>query len=392
MLTRGLAATIALPGGVALLALLSFLGARAGLYLSYIEGNVSLLWPCSGIGLAALYLYGLRFAPGLFLGTAAATWLTGAPWAFVVAAGLVNMVEALGGAWLLRRFGFDAAMRSVRDVGLLSVIGLGATLVAGALGASALSLCGMAPWAAFPGVFSTWWMGDAMGVIILGAFLLSWSSMASRRLCLMDMVRCVATSAVVAFVTVVFFHEELAGGLSPLPMTFVLFPFLAWAAFRFGPPGATLATLATVIVAVRGTLEGEGPFALGGVQQSLYLLWAFMATTSLTTLLLAALVDERSAAMEALHETREKLRLEEEKAHLAAQLREAEADIQALEGLIPICSYCKKIRDDTGYWDRVESFLKARTKADFTHGICPECYDRVVAEAEQLRMASKSGA
>jgi hypothetical protein len=145
-------------------------------------------------------------------------------------------------------------------------------------------------------------------------------------------------------------------------------------------------------VAVRGTLEGEGPFALGGVQHSLYLLWAFMATTSLTTLLLAALVDERSAAMEALHETREKLRLEEEKAQLAAQLREAEADIHTLEGLIPICSYCKKIRDDTGYWDRVESFLKARTKADFTHGICPECYDRVVAEAEQMRMATKSGA
>lgn len=55
------------------------------------------------------------------------------------------------------------------------------------------------------------------------------------------------------------------------------------------------------------------------------------------------------------------------------QLEEALASIKTLRGLIPICSYCKKIRDDKGYWDRVENYLQKHSEALFSHGICPEC-------------------
>ena len=48
--------------------------------------------------------------------------------------------------------------------------------------------------------------------------------------------------------------------------------------------------------------------------------------------------------------------------------------IKTLEGIIPICSYCKKVRDDEGYWQRVEAYLESRTEAQFSHGVCPECY------------------
>jgi DNA-binding NarL/FixJ family response regulator len=62
-----------------------------------------------------------------------------------------------------------------------------------------------------------------------------------------------------------------------------------------------------------------------------------------------------------------------ERERLLAELQAALAEVKTLSGLIPMCANCKKIRDDTGYWNQVESYIAARTDANFTHGICPEC-------------------
>ena len=58
---------------------------------------------------------------------------------------------------------------------------------------------------------------------------------------------------------------------------------------------------------------------------------------------------------------------------LISQLQAALAEVRILQGLIPICAYCKKIRDDQGFWNQLEAFLQDRTEARFSHGICPEC-------------------
>jgi phosphoserine phosphatase RsbU/P len=71
---------------------------------------------------------------------------------------------------------------------------------------------------------------------------------------------------------------------------------------------------------------------------------------------------------------------------LAQQIRElqyAMAKIHELQELVPICSYCKKIRDDGNYWQQVESYMSSRTGVQFSHGICPECYPKVIAELER---------
>jgi hypothetical protein len=57
----------------------------------------------------------------------------------------------------------------------------------------------------------------------------------------------------------------------------------------------------------------------------------------------------------------------------SARLEEALRNVQTLSGLLPICSSCKKIRDDRGYWTHVESYIRDHTEADFSHGLCPEC-------------------
>lgn len=64
---------------------------------------------------------------------------------------------------------------------------------------------------------------------------------------------------------------------------------------------------------------------------------------------------------------------EKEKDSLIAELEAALADVKKLSGLLPICSSCKKIRDDNGYWNQIEAYIKENSEADFSHGICPEC-------------------
>jgi hypothetical protein len=60
------------------------------------------------------------------------------------------------------------------------------------------------------------------------------------------------------------------------------------------------------------------------------------------------------------------------------QLEDALAHVKQLQGLFPICSYCKKIRNDGNYWQQLESYISDHSEAQFSHGICPECYEKIV--------------
>jgi PAS domain S-box-containing protein len=69
--------------------------------------------------------------------------------------------------------------------------------------------------------------------------------------------------------------------------------------------------------------------------------------------------------------------LEEDKQKLLNRLQEALAQVKTLGGLLPICSVCKKIRDDKGYWQQVEAYIQTHTDATFTHGVCPDCFPKL---------------
>ena len=72
--------------------------------------------------------------------------------------------------------------------------------------------------------------------------------------------------------------------------------------------------------------------------------------------------------------------MEMEKEKLILELKEAMSKIKTLSGLLPICSSCKKIRDDKGYWNQLEAYIKAHSEADFSHSICPECAKKLYPE------------
>ncbi|MGE5700749.1 MAG: hypothetical protein ACM31N_11890 [Deltaproteobacteria bacterium] len=65
---------------------------------------------------------------------------------------------------------------------------------------------------------------------------------------------------------------------------------------------------------------------------------------------------------------------------LIGELRDALARVKTLSGLLPICASCKKIRDDKGYWNQIETYIKERSEAEFSHSICPECRKKLYPE------------
>jgi len=84
------------------------------------------------------------------------------------------------------------------------------------------------------------------------------------------------------------------------------------------------------------------------------------------------------------------IELQQNLANRVHELEDALGRVKLLQGLLPICSYCKKIRDDRNYWRQVESYISAHAEVEFSHGICPDCYERIVKpEIENFNRVTK---
>jgi GAF domain-containing protein len=75
---------------------------------------------------------------------------------------------------------------------------------------------------------------------------------------------------------------------------------------------------------------------------------------------------------------------------VSARLADALDQVKTLQGLLPICAWCKRIRDDKGYWEQIEAYFRKSTGADFTHGICPQCLEKAHADWEHKRSATEA--
>ncbi len=72
------------------------------------------------------------------------------------------------------------------------------------------------------------------------------------------------------------------------------------------------------------------------------------------------------------------------------KLEKTLAEVNTLSGLLPICAWCKKLRDDEGYWKSVEEYISSRTGAEFTHGMCPECQEKFFSESSTEKNSERN--
>jgi len=91
------------------------------------------------------------------------------------------------------------------------------------------------------------------------------------------------------------------------------------------------------------------------------------------------------------NELAERRRYEAERDQLIRDLKDALANVKSLSGLLPICAGCKKIRDDRGYWNQVETYIQKHTEARFSHGLCPDCLKKWYPELSEYDLAGPPG-
>jgi len=221
-----------------------------------------------------------------------------------------NTIEGLVGAYLVNRYANGTRVFArAQDVLKFAILaGLFATAISATIGTISLIWGGLALQSDFMTVWSTWWLGDATGILVVAPLLILWSTSPKPTWTPAQVAESgfMLLSAVLVAVTV--FGNEAFTDAENYPLEFLIVPWIIWAAFRFGQRGTASLTGVISAVAVEGALRGVGPFAQALPNESLLLLQGFMGTVAITGLILAALVSERQEIETALRESNAKLR------------------------------------------------------------------------------------
>ena len=279
----------------ALLAAIYFGAARFALLLAIPPGYATALWPPSGIALAALLVVGPRLWPGVWLGSLLANLSIDAsvPAASIIATG--STLQALVVSALIRRHaGIPYRFRNVQQVvKFFALSALGATV------APTIALIPLAVLYPLPGAdlfanWWTWWQGDTCGILIFTPLILSWSVRGTVQWTPRKALEGIVLAALLLAAT----HVVFAGGIG---RTFIIVPFIVWAAFRFGQREVTTAIAVVCAMALWYTLSSDvGPFAITPLNESLLLLLTFISTVVFGGLVLCAVISELNRAMSEL--------------------------------------------------------------------------------------------
>jgi signal transduction histidine kinase len=273
---------------LALVAVTYWIAARLSLTLALVHGQVTPIWPPTGIALVAILVLGRWVWPAIFAGALAVNLPIGPSplGAVFIAAG--NTLAPLVAAELLRRVGFRLELDRLRDAA--AIIGLGALVsmsISASIGTSVLVLSGTVSRSDFWPTWAVWWTGDAMGVLLVAPFLLSLLPGSSGPALTFR------SGAVFA---------GLLGGIAlatwalfqtPLHLEYLAFPLIMVAAWRYRLRGAAPAALMASGVAIWSAVHGTGPFATGTLAQKMITLQVFNVCVALTSFVLATFVATR---------------------------------------------------------------------------------------------------
>ena len=271
----------------------------------YLKGPAGAFWPSAGLGIAILYLGGLRWWPAVLLGDvgslASDVIQLGVAPGTAVAEAAGDLARTIVAVVLLKRLvGPRIAIDRLREAGavLLAVV-CGAAIAAtvAVLAQLASNAIGSAQ---IPGFWRSWWLGDVCGGLVVLSLALAWARGPGAVL----RQRMVPEGAVVIAAVV---GLSLAALSARAPLTYLVFPALIWAAIRLGPQGATLALTIAIAIAVSVTSNALGPFVEHTPTENALNLQLYIAVAAITTLCVTALVSERRAATLALADSRARI-------------------------------------------------------------------------------------
>ena len=378
------------PGPIQLAAFAAayFVAAKISL-LTVMPGGVAIIWLPAAVLLAALILFDRRASVLLAIIAIVAESIAGVghgPMADGLMLGIISAGEALIAAAILRRFRFDPSEMTIRDAASFA---LAAPLLASAAGAVVWSFYRGTEGTALE-IFRIRWCADALGLIVLTPALLapglrgSGSSSAQRGWNLWDSVLALGLAATLMFTG--------GGGIASGPGggPFLAFPLMIALAARATPRSTALVAAAVATILVTMIQLGIHPFGDVGIRTAVIKAQQFLFVTAIVSQGLTAMLTQirhKSAEIEHLNsdlEARVKAR--------TAELEFALSQVRQLQGLVPICAWGKRGRVDKDSWHSVEQYIEARTDAQFSHGICPSCYDEQLKDVAALAQAGRAEA
>jgi len=268
----------------ALLAAVYYLAASFGLSMAFQHKLISLVWPPSGIAIAAVALLGYRLLPGVFLGAFLINLSVARSYPVAFGIGIGNMAEALAAVALLRLAGFRHELDRIQDViSLIVFAAWAASIVSATNGTLILAASGSLPQVYFKAAWLRWWLGDVMGVCVMSPLIFLFA----RRPHFIFQLRRAGEAAGLGILLVVFHFTFKDSG-----MPYLVFPMLFWAATRFGRTGAIVSTFLVSAGTVWYTLRGWGPFVRATPEQSLLAAQSFIGVETVTGLAIAAGLSE----------------------------------------------------------------------------------------------------
>jgi diguanylate cyclase (GGDEF)-like protein/PAS domain S-box-containing protein len=277
-----------------LLALAYYLGGRIGLAVPQFGSFITLIWPPSGIALAAMLRLGVGVWPGVFVGATLVALGTGAPLWLAALLAVGNTLGPALAAWALRRDGLHPALDRRRDLWLFGAVGMGFSMVVTASnGVFWLAASGQLAWGDAPKAWLYWWLGDAMGALVVGTPLLTSSRAALKRA--FGEWRWAGTALLsLGTLASAMLASAFAGGepATHSPLFFAPHLLLCWLAARSGlfaaSATALLLTTGTVLAAVHGSVLFGGT----DTAQAVWMLVGYVCSLLAIPLLATALTGE----------------------------------------------------------------------------------------------------
>jgi signal transduction histidine kinase len=303
-------------------AIVYFATARLGLELAVVARQVSIIWPATGFALALLVLRGRRLWPAILLGAFAANVLNDTSVIASMGIAVGNTLEALAGATLLQRVGFQPSMRRLHDVASLFLLAAClSTILSATIGVMTVCLTGTTSWHDFKSLWSTWWIGDAIGNLVTAPFVFVWADQARNRWRLQRLAEGMLLLVSMGLLSLAVFVDH--GSEIPYPVHYLIFPAVIWAALRLGQHATATLVFGSLAVTIVATIAGRGPFVTTNIGASLLQVALFMAVVAVTGLFLGAATAERNRAERRRSEDYARLRSSEER--LARQADELAA-------------------------------------------------------------------